>query len=147
MQSSFTSLRTVVTVKPTSYAVEAVYPGTSLDNVEAEKIRKHAGYLRANCPKDEFVPFTMDEQGALGESAQIFLDRIFLTSDCPVASKTYWLRILAAENARCLHDMLHVPHVAGITHQRRVPCHDTHGEEPTRTPPHPPGGGRDARSK
>ena len=133
----FFDTRTVVTVQPTQYAVEAVYPGTSLDNVEAEKIRKHAGYLRANCPKDEFVPFTMDEQGALGESAQIFLDRIFLTSDCPVASKTYWLRILAAENARCLHDMLHVPQVAGITHQRRVPCHDTHGEEPTRTPPHP----------
>ena len=133
----FIDTRTVVAIQPKSYAAEAVYPGTSLDNCEAEKIQKHAGYLRANCPKDEFVPFTMDEQGAMGEAAQFFLDRVFLTSDCPVASKTYWLRILAAENARCLYTMLHAPFVAGISTQRRIPCYDTEGGTPTRTTPHP----------
>ena len=133
----FIDTRTVVAIQPKSYAAEAVYPGTSLDNCEAEKIQKHAGYLRTNCPKDEFVPFTMDEQGAMGEAAQFFLDRVFLTSDCPVASKTYWLRILAAENARCLYTMLHAPFVAGISTQRRIPCHDTVGGTPTRTIPHP----------
>ena len=133
----FFDTRTVVAIQPNAYAAEAVYPGTSLDIVEDEKIRKHTGYLRAYCPDDKFIPFTMDEQGAMGEAAQHFLDRVFLTSECPVASKTYWLRVLAAENARCLHTMLHAPMVAGISTQRRIPSYDTEGGVPRRTTPHP----------
>ena len=127
----------MVAIQPETYAAEAVYPGTSLGIVEDEKIRKHTGYLRAYCPADKLVPFTTDEQGAMGEAAQYFLDRVFLTSECPVASKTYWLRILAAETARCLYTMLHEPLVAGISTQRRIPSYDTEGGTPVRTTPHP----------
>ena len=38
---------TVVAIRPKTYVAEAVYPGTSLENCEPEKIQKRAGYLRA----------------------------------------------------------------------------------------------------
>ena len=145
----FVDTRTVVSVHPDAYVEESVFPGLGLDKGEDEKVKKHGGYLGIHYPNDAFVPFVIDEQGGVAPSGRALLERIFATSPHPVASKTYWLRRLAACSAQCLHDMMHVPFVAGIAQQQRVSpptgamprggVHPDHDSDPPSDVAAPPG--------
>ena len=105
------NVRTVVSIEPAKTRTESITPGLALDRAEDYKLNHHSRIIDAFGQRACFVPIAIDENGRFGPLALQYFDRIFSTSDNPIATKTYWMRYFAVQSARALFTLMHSPHL------------------------------------